>query len=66
LVGAGVGPFAEHGLDEAFGLAVGLRAVDAGEALAEAERAQQVLEAMVAIAASVVGEKRLYRRCRSG
>ena len=36
LVGASVGPFAQGGLDEAFGFAVGLRSVGAGEEMAQA------------------------------
>ena len=35
-VGVGIGPFAEGGLDEALGLAVGLWGVRSGEALLEA------------------------------
>ena len=34
---AGIGPFAESGLDQAFGLAVGARGVGASEAVANAE-----------------------------
>ena len=36
LVSTGIGPFAEGGLDEAFGLAVGLGSVGAGEEVAQA------------------------------
>ena len=36
-VGVGVSPFAEGGLDEALGLAVGLWGVGAGEAVLETE-----------------------------
>ena len=36
LVSASVGPFAQRGLDEAFGFAVGLRSVGAGEEMAQA------------------------------
>jgi hypothetical protein len=37
VVGAGVSPLAGEGLDEAFGLAVGLRAIGFGEEMFEAE-----------------------------
>ena len=37
LVSAAVGPFAQRRLDEAFGLAVGLRPVGAGELLSDAQ-----------------------------
>jgi len=36
VIRAGIGPFAGEGLDEAFGLAVGLRAVGSGEAVFDA------------------------------
>ena len=37
VVGASVGPFAQRGLNEALGLAVGLRRVGLGEDLTETE-----------------------------
>ena len=37
VVGTGVGPLAGEGLDEAFGLAVGLGAIGSGEAVLESE-----------------------------
>lgn len=37
VVGTGVGPLAGDGLDEAFGLAIGLGAVGFGEEMLEAE-----------------------------
>jgi hypothetical protein len=37
VVGAGISPLAGDGLDEAFGLAVGLRAIGFGEEMADAE-----------------------------
>ena len=36
-VGAFVGPFAQHGLDEAFGFSVGARSIGASEDLADGE-----------------------------
>ncbi len=36
VIGTGVGPLAGDGLDEAFGLAIGLRAVRSGEAVFDA------------------------------
>ena len=35
VVGTGVGPLAGEGLDEAFGLAIGLRTIRSGEAMLE-------------------------------
>src|SRR6476620_5010614 len=37
LIGAGVGPFAKRGLNEAFGFSVGLRGVRPGEDLTKAK-----------------------------
>ena len=37
VVGAGIGPLAGDGLDEAFGLAVGLRTIGFGEEMFEAQ-----------------------------
>ena len=37
LIGAGVGPFAKRGLNEAFSFSVGLRSVRPGEDLTKAE-----------------------------
>ena len=37
VVRAGISPLAGEGLDEAFGLAVGLRSVGSGEEMAEAQ-----------------------------
>ena len=56
-VGAGIGPFAEGGLDEALGLAVGARSVGAGEVVADAEAAASATEVGGAITGAVVGEQ---------
>ncbi len=56
LVGACVGPFAQGGLDEALGLAVGARGVGAGVAMHEAEAAAEVLEGAGSVGGAVVGE----------
>ena len=56
LVGARVSPFAQGGLDEAFGLAVGARGVEPGVAMHEAEAAAEVLEGAGAVGGAVVGE----------
>ena len=37
VIGAGIGPLAGEGLDEALGLAIGLRTIGPGEAVANAE-----------------------------
>ncbi len=56
-VGAGIGPFAEGGLDEALGLAVGARGVGAGEAVADAEAAASTTEVAGAVPGAIVGEQ---------
>ena len=37
VIGSSISPFASDGLDEAFGLAIGLRAIGTSEEMAEAE-----------------------------
>ena len=54
-VGVSVGPFAQRGLDEAFGLAVGLRAIGASEPLLEAEGSDGGAQGAGAVAGAVVG-----------
>jgi len=49
LIGSGVGPFAQRGLDEAFRFSVGARGVGPGEAVFDASLEQQGLEAAVAV-----------------
>ena len=56
LVGAGVGPFAQGGLDEAFGLTVGAWCVGPGAAVLEPKFAAAVNEGIGAITDAVVGE----------
>jgi hypothetical protein len=56
IVGPGVGPLAQSGLDEAFGFAVGARGVGTGETLGDAEAAAAAVKACGAIAGAVVGE----------
>jgi hypothetical protein len=58
-VGAGVSPFAERGLDEAFGFAVGAWGVRPGELVLDAESMESGGEAIGAVAGSVVGEEAL-------
>jgi len=55
-IAAGVSPLAGKGLDEAFGLAVGLGPVGPGEAVLDAEIAAGVGEGVGAVADAVVGE----------
>jgi len=50
-----VGPFAQCGLDETFGLAVGARGVGASEEMAELELMEAVAKVPAAIAAAIVG-----------
>ena len=53
----GVGPFAQSGLDEAFGFAVGLRRVRTSAAVLEAHVLASVAELVGAITAAVVGQQ---------
>ena len=59
VVLAGIGPLPSDGLDEAFGLAVGLRPVRTGEAMLEAELTAGVGEELGAIRGAAVGEDAL-------
>ena len=54
LVGAGVGPFAERGLDEAFCFSIGARRIGSGEAMLDALLEEERAEAMVAVTGTVV------------
>ena len=54
-VGVSVGPFAQGGLDEALGLAVGLWSVGSGEAVLEAESGDGGAHGVGAVAGTVVG-----------
>ena len=54
---ANVGPLAQGGLNEAFGLAVGARSVGAGEAVLDAELEAGGAEVAGTIAGTVVGEQ---------
>ena len=55
LEGCGVGPFPERGLDEAFGLAVGLWRVGLGLDVLEAELPAGAGEGLGFVAAAIVG-----------
>ena len=55
LIGSGVGPFSESGLDEAFCLSVGSRRVDAGADVSQLESLTLSLEAIGDEAGPVVG-----------
>jgi hypothetical protein len=57
VVGASVGPFAGDGLDEAFGLAIGLGSVGSGEGVLEAEFAAGGGEEFGAVGGAAVGEE---------
>ena len=54
---ANVGPLAQGGLDEAFGLAVGAGSVRTGEAVLDAELEAGGAEVSRAIAGAIVGEQ---------
>ena len=56
VVGASVSPLASEGLDEAFGLTVGLRAVGTSEAMADAQLEAGSGEELGAISGAAVGE----------
>ena len=57
VVGAGIGPLAGDGLDEALGLAIGLRAVGAGEGVFEPEVATGGGKELGAISGAAIGEE---------
>ena len=59
LIGSGVGPFSESGLDEAFCLSVGSGRVGSGEAVFDASCPDDLPEAPVPITGAVVGEDAL-------
>ena len=59
VIGAGIGPLAGDGLDEAFGLALGLRAVGTGEAMFDAELEAGLGEEFGAIGGAAVGQDAL-------
>jgi hypothetical protein len=54
---SGIGPFAQSGLNEAFGFAVGLRRVRASAAVFEAHLETGLAKQVGAIAAAVIGEQ---------
>jgi hypothetical protein len=56
---APVGPFTQASLDEAFGLAVGLRRVGTGVGVLDAERLAGLVEELGAVRRAVVGQRRL-------
>src|SRR5712671_1711727 len=56
-IGHAIGPLAEQGLDKALGLAVGLRSIGAGVALADRPGAADATETTRAIRHGVVGEQ---------
>src|SRR5712664_4792178 len=57
LIRAGVNPFAEGGLDEAFSFPVGARCVGARKVMAKAELQASLAESARAVAVAVVGEQ---------
>jgi len=58
-IGASISPFASDGLDEAFGLAIGLRAIGFGEEMGEAELAAGGGEEVGAVGGATIGEETL-------
>src|SRR5262245_24650878 len=56
-IGASVDPFAESGLDQAFGLAVGARSIGTSEVVMESELDHGSPESMGTIAVAVIGEQ---------
>jgi hypothetical protein len=59
LIGSGISPFAGDGLDEAFGLAVGLRTIRFGEEMFDAEIMTGSGKEFGAIGRAAVGEHAL-------
>ena len=56
VIGAGISPFTGDGLDEAFGLAIGLGAIGFGEEMFEAELLAGSGEEFGAVGGALVGE----------
>ncbi len=59
VVGAGISPLASEGLDEAFGLAIGLRTIGSGEEMADAQLEAGSGEELGTISRAAVGEDAL-------
>src|SRR6185436_8893003 len=59
MVGAGVGPFAQAGLDEALGLAVGARRIGSGADMAQPGLAAGGAKVVASISRTVVGHDSL-------
>jgi len=66
VIGAGIGPLAGNGLDEAFGFAVGLRAIGFGEEMLEAEELAGSGEGFGAIGGAAIGQDLLDVDAMSG
>src|SRR5579862_10015404 len=66
VVGGGIGPFPEEGLDKAFGFAVGAGTIGPGETPANAEFGADLTESMRAITTAVVAEHALDADPESG
>ena len=59
VIRTSISPFAREGLDEAFGLAIGLRAVGFGEAMLEAQLAASLGVEFGTVGRAAVGEEAL-------
>src|SRR5690606_13249028 len=59
VIGAGIGPFAQAGLHQAFGLAVGAGCIGTRAQVTHAEPTDQALEAARRVAGAVVGQRPL-------
>ena len=59
LIGAGIGPFTSDGLDEAFSLAIGLRAIGFGKEMLDAELLTGGGKVVRAIGSATIGEHAL-------
>jgi len=57
LIRAGIDPFAEGGLDEAFGFPVGAGSIRPSEAMAQTELQASLAESVRAVAMAVIGEQ---------
>ena len=66
MVGTGVSPFAKRGLDEALGLAVGLRRVRPSEDLAKTETLAGCTEGLSLVAGAVVGHHTVDANAKFG
>ena len=66
LIGPGISPFAESGLDETFGFAVGARGIGTSEVVAQTQFNNGSVESVGAITVAVIGEQAADGNAQAG